>query len=326
MAECNGSNYVFKNCSDHNNLHCVFLNAWSIVNKCAMLSSILDDDKPDIVFIVETFLSPEIPSSEIIPGYQVFQKDRSRKRGGVLIAAKEGICISQCNNDDSDAEILWCRVDLENEKPIHLGVFYRPHDTDVSYMEKLYNSCERLQCDRYVLTGDFNIPHIDWIEYCETRKSELSSSLLNFVLEHFLVQHVTDITRFSSTNSVIDLIQSTEASLVSGVEIKPGIRDHERINFNINVKKLKEKCVPRSVLVYNIESVNELRNAISHADWGQTMDLDSVENSWNAWKDLLLKLISETIPVKTIKGHNKCAKWMTSDLRKLIRKQNWNCK
>ena len=55
-------------------------------------------------------------------------------------------------------------------KPIHLRVFYRPHDTDVSYMEKLlvYNSCERLQNDRYILTGDFNVPHIDWTEYCET--------------------------------------------------------------------------------------------------------------------------------------------------------------
>ena len=100
----------------------------------------------------------------------MFRKDISRKRGGNLIPAKQGLSISQCNLDDGDLEILWCRLDQPNEKPIHLLVFYRPHDTYVSYMEKLlvYNSCERLQNDRYILTGDFNVPHIDWTEYCFT--------------------------------------------------------------------------------------------------------------------------------------------------------------
>ena len=67
----------------------------------------------------------------------MFRKDISRKRGGVLNAAKQGLSISQCNLDDGDLEILWCRLDQPNEKPIHLRVFYRPHDTDISYMEKL---------------------------------------------------------------------------------------------------------------------------------------------------------------------------------------------
>ena len=105
------------------------------------------------------------------------------------------------------------------------------------------------------------------------------------------MQHVTDITRFSSTNSILDLILSTEASLVSDVEIKPGISDHERICFNINVKRPKDKCVPKRILVYNIDTVNDLCYAIKHTDWASTVDTESVENSWNAWKDLLLKLI-----------------------------------
>ena len=81
-----------------------------------MLNAILNVDKPDIVFIVETFLTPDIPSNEIVPGYQVFRKDISRKRGGVLIAAKQGLSICQCNLDDGDLEILWCRMDQPNEK------------------------------------------------------------------------------------------------------------------------------------------------------------------------------------------------------------------
>ena len=74
------------------------------MNKCAMLNAILN---VDIVFIVETFLTPDIPSNEVFLGYQVFRKDISRKRGGVLIAAKQGLSISQCYPDDGDLENLW---------------------------------------------------------------------------------------------------------------------------------------------------------------------------------------------------------------------------
>ena len=121
---------------------------------------------------------------------------------------------------------------------------------------------------------------------------------------------------FSSTNSILDLILSTEASLVADVETKPGISDHERICFNINVKRPKDKCVPKCILVYNNDTVNDLCYAIKHADWTSTVDTDSVENSWNAWKDLLLKLISENIPVQTIKSDKNSVKWMNADLRK----------
>ena len=40
-----------------------------------MLNAILNVDKPDIVFIVETFRTPDIPSNEVLPGYQVLRKD-----------------------------------------------------------------------------------------------------------------------------------------------------------------------------------------------------------------------------------------------------------
>ena len=160
------------------------------------------------------------------------------------------------------------------------------------------------------------------MELCETRKSKLSSSLLNFVLENFLQQHVTDFTRYSSSNSIIDLVLSTDASLVSNVQINPGISDHERINFNINVSKPKSKCVKKRVSIYTTETIKNLRNAIGEADWNSTIDYNSVDNSWNLWKGLLLKLIDENIPTRTVQSKSVSVKWFTSDLRKLIRKQN----
>ena len=53
------------------------------------------------------------------------QKKKSVEKGYIqeawwsLIAAKQGLSISQCNLDDGDLEILWCRMDQPNEKPIH---------------------------------------------------------------------------------------------------------------------------------------------------------------------------------------------------------------
>ena len=71
-------------------LKTLVLNAQSLSNKIDEIHCLIDEEKPDIITITETWLNHTIPSSDIITSsYTVYRKDRSEGRGGgVLIAVQ----------------------------------------------------------------------------------------------------------------------------------------------------------------------------------------------------------------------------------------------
>ena len=66
-------------------------NSRSIVNKLYELHRLLNVQKPDVVAIFETWLSPDIPDSLIVNGlnYTIFRKDRNSRGGGCCILIKK---------------------------------------------------------------------------------------------------------------------------------------------------------------------------------------------------------------------------------------------
>ena len=48
------------------------------------------------------------------------------------------------NDLDTDCEILWVQIDLIGTKSLHIGSFYRPPNTDMTALDNLNLSLERL--------------------------------------------------------------------------------------------------------------------------------------------------------------------------------------
>ena len=68
----------------------IYYNARSLLPKMDELAAIMEAQSPDLICKVETWLSPEVSSSEIsLSGYQVCREDRDRHGGGVLIYLKD---------------------------------------------------------------------------------------------------------------------------------------------------------------------------------------------------------------------------------------------
>ena len=66
---------------------------------------------------------------------------------------------------DTDCELLWVQIDLTGAKSLHIGAFYTPPDSDVTTLENLNQSLQRLTHrtnGNIWLGGDFNAPHINW--------------------------------------------------------------------------------------------------------------------------------------------------------------------
>ena len=74
-------------------LKCVCLNARSIINKKNELDIMVDEIKPHIIGITESWANNDITDAELgLEGYVMFRKDRMGKRGGgVLLYIKETI-------------------------------------------------------------------------------------------------------------------------------------------------------------------------------------------------------------------------------------------
>ena len=74
-----------KHCyNEHNtHIHCILLNARSIVRKDYELKLLVHDENIDIIFITESRTAEHIGEAEInIPGYDLIRKDSMNKRGG----------------------------------------------------------------------------------------------------------------------------------------------------------------------------------------------------------------------------------------------------
>ena len=69
------------------------LNARSIINKKTELNIMVDDIKPHIIGITESWANNDITDAELgLEGYVMFRKDRmGRRGGGVLLYIKESI-------------------------------------------------------------------------------------------------------------------------------------------------------------------------------------------------------------------------------------------
>ena len=88
--------------SSSNEMLIMYYNARSILPKYDELCVAVDVHKPDVICIVETWLSADILDSEIkLTGYQLHRKDRNRHGGGVLIYVRDYFVCNFLPSSDS---------------------------------------------------------------------------------------------------------------------------------------------------------------------------------------------------------------------------------
>ena len=150
-------------------------NVMSLVPKIDELGYVIDNRRPDLVFITETWLKPNIPDAVInIDNYILLRLDRTEKEhGGVCIYVKENYIVDYLEMPNENGfEVLWADI---NPRRIPRGfsrliiaVLYHPPSANNKLMlEYLQSSLESIEV-KYpscglIIAGDFNklpIQHI----------------------------------------------------------------------------------------------------------------------------------------------------------------------
>ena len=237
-------------------LKIVNVNCQSIHAKRQPFELMINRVKPDIVIGTESWLHSNIWSETVFPvdDYQVLRRDREKDntKGGVFILAKNDVTITREEELETDCELLWCRVEIQGSKNLHIGAYYRPHERDEESLNQLEASLNRLgdTNDNIILGGDFNFPGMNWMQgeiKDDCRTPTLHNNFQDMLHDHGLAQIVEDTTRDRNT---LDLICTNLPGKINKTEVIPGISHHCIPTAEVDVRPIKRQQKPRRIHLY----------------------------------------------------------------------------
>lgn len=229
---------------DETVIKCLYTNCASLYNKTSELIDLVSLTSPDLIFITETWLTPDIDDSEVsIPGYVLFRSDSCRGRmGGVCIFSASTLCLTSFsvpNPNFSHIDALWLSLKLRNRDRLLIGVIYRPPSSppeDNVLLSNFLLKLRSLPFSHFLVTGDFNAPTINW-HHLKAPSSGFDPMLLATISSLEWHQHILHPTRFRGGQlpSVLDLVFTNEKPMIDEVvSLSPlGRSDHVVLSWDM---------------------------------------------------------------------------------------------
>ncbi|CAG2244297.1 unnamed protein product [Mytilus edulis] len=304
-----------------------------------MLQTIIETHEPHIVHLQETHLDKTISTAEILDPeqYEIVRKDRITEKGheggGIINAVRKNIVCNGEDTLDTNCEIGWTKIQLKGCKALYTGCYYRKPDNDPTPLQNLNTSISRLTHNNtlpnIILTGDFNLPDIDWdeedsnggytIKSSHNYSNEINKLALDIVEEHCLQQCVTEPTR---EKNILDLVLTTNENLVQKMSITDGMSDHQMIITTVNARPKVIKNKPRKVYQYkkgNMEKVQEYLNS-KYENFKEKITEMNIEEYWTLFKTHLFQAMDLHIPSKNLTSRFNLP-WVNQHIKKMIRKK-----
>lgn len=301
------------------------VNFRSLRNKVVDLETILLSYKPHITVITETWLSKHIADSELVPsGYSIYRCDRNEHGGGVAVVVPNNLCVRIFEN--SPRETIWCKV-VYNGWSLFVGAIYRPPASPVDFMHSIeeFMKANIYPTANIILSGDFNLPHIDWSKYSIGSVDVLSSdALLSIALAYDLRQIVQDYTRIQGNScSCLDLVlASLRLNRFSCVTL-PGVSDHKMVfaTFDSCVQQSKRSPQYKIVRDYSNSDDVGILDYLESSLYGfcDNSSRSDVNTLWCTFKSIVTHCVDTYVPTRR-KMIRKSNPWVTREIIHLKRK------
>ena len=260
-----------------------------------------------MVIIVETWLKPYVDLStlfsEFTSEYEFFRCDRTRKKGGgVLILVKRSLLPSLVFTESviDSYELLSCDL-VTSSGIVRIISAYKTPSCNAAFFKQLLKAfSDLISCDRLcVVTGDLNLPDIEWT-ILNKPKAVLPSSkaFLEFCQNACLTQHVFEATHGSN---ILDLILSTDSKVIVDVNVGApiGASDHAAVFFKINlVSKGAPYILKRN---YKDADFEAILSYLSNIDWyGSFSCVNTVDEMYEIFITVLQHSIDLYVPLKKV--------------------------
>ena len=311
------------------------INCRSLLNKIEDLNYILNELKPDIVCLTETWLDNSTKENCFIPsGYNIIRKDRSEifkqkygrnKGGGIAVVYKNGLKIDTKNYiTNKIEEILW--VEIKGKQNFLLGVIYRPDycdllkdDEEESILEESIRKAAEIT-QRIIVTGDLNID-------MSNPKNKQTEKLTDVFSCFGMNQHIKKPTRIdkSGKETIIDHTWADEGmNLIKKTDTFIALSDHLGTFTSINVPKFtpeKKTILCRCWKKYNKEVFNEkLAENIQKSKLQSNIDNEETDSSMEELSNVIINTLNQIAPMKEfqITQRQSNIPWYTQELHDMI--------
>ena len=300
-------------------------------SKRVEFSTLVEIEKPDIIFGCESHLDSCIHTSEIFPSnYEIFRKDRVLGAGGVFLAIHERYASTDIPELASDCEAAWAKLKIHNSNPLYLCSFYRPPDNDIDPLIALDEMLQKLYTltngsANILLSGDFNLPDIDWSQGCLKQSCNYTPAINYKMLDIARDNYISQVNRHPTREAnMLDLLFVTNPDLVTNIRTGPGMSDHDIVLANVDFKAEINKKPPRYVNVYSKANWSDLKsdlNNYQHTFFTTNPHEKSIEENWKSLKDAVSKATIAYIPQKKISSRWNLP-YLTNELKRKIRKKH----
>ncbi|KAF8385900.1 hypothetical protein PRIPAC_75042, partial [Pristionchus pacificus] len=275
-----------------------FANCRSIRNKLPYLSQILSL-KHAITCLTETWLSSVFPNSLLLGDqeqyFTVFRRDRNSRGGGVAIIIHSSISAAQIADETIPGSHELLAIDLDiNGDLLRVICAYRSPQANTLQTDSLVKSILDLcSCPQpTIVTGDFNLPDIDWSVFPLPQPNRIapsSQSFLDFCQLTKLAQLVKEPTR---KENILDLVMCNHPNLITACTVGPpfDISDHSTVEFKFTLTH----SIPAFTLRrdYKNADYNLINSQLANVDWNSAFSkIAHVDLMY----DLLISVIQKSI-------------------------------
>ena len=298
-------------------------NTRSAKGKTAEITALTN--KYNIICLTETHLDETVPDCCIIedPSKKIFRRDRTLHGGGVLLALDRDLKPMKINIDDLKEEVLVVAM----EPQTIICCLYRPY-VHLRNMNKLHiileNITNKFPSHVLILTGDFNLPGIDWkhkLVKPECQHKHIHREFINILDEFMLSQMVLEPTHVKG--NTLDLICINTPGYVLDTDIiQPGLSDHYIVSATlkpmVQQHKASTKLIVKRYKEADEETFCERMQELSENLAG----MEDPNEMWLLFTSQLQANIEDCVPTKELnRKKTSQPEWFGKAAEKLVSKQ-----
>ncbi len=178
---------------------------------------------------------------------------------------KKYLIIDKVNEQETDCEIIWCKINIHGFEQLLIGAYYRPKEDNANSLAELETSLNRIDIskDHIILVfGDFNFPGRDWGQ--KQIKTNCHYPILHQKFGDLLDDKNIDqvVEEPTGDKATLDLIITNQPAKINRVEVIPGISDHDIPLVEVDVSPIGWKQTPRNITLYSKAKWDNIREEL----------------------------------------------------------------